>query len=327
MEELENEVREMIRRRKELQAKQEWKAELRPGLAKIRKHLYDLFERDFREMKNLVENKYLEDSHLLANPAEILKLVEQDFDSLITTLGKVAGEKAAELHNQLETAAELKLGSFSAGVFADRRIDMNPTVSIKTAGWMQKSVQATKGAFYTAQPAGIIGGVLGGIVGAAVGFLFGGFGAGPGAIWGAQIGGSIFAVYGLGMGAREGLKTVKQADKREVQKVIGPMLEEGMRVCRTLIEDIIADLEKPIVLEIEKQLNQKLAECDQNLHMLSEARKLSATEANERLNGLKVPYREVTELIEKVDQLVTRIVHTCSETPQTEVNSVEWADE
>jgi GTP-binding protein EngB required for normal cell division len=150
----------------------EWRDQLQRGMQAMSTQLEQRCRRGFDQLRATVEQDYLYDQRLLAEPAQISDRLQTEMMLLIGELGSDANRAAGRLLAELRAATNTEFQAAVAPLQIQVAGASERFARLKTATPLGSQ---QNGAILAEQGTGaLIGGILGGFVGAATGYVLGG---------------------------------------------------------------------------------------------------------------------------------------------------------
>jgi len=150
----------------------EWRDQLERGMQAMSTQLEQRCRRGFDQLRTTVEQNYLYDRRLLAEPAQISDRLQTEMMLLIGELGsdanRAAGKLLAELRAATNTEFQVVVAPLQIQVAGASERLARLTVATSPGFQQNDAILAEQGT------GALIGGILGGFVGAAAGYVLGG---------------------------------------------------------------------------------------------------------------------------------------------------------
>jgi ribosome biogenesis GTPase A len=276
-----------------------WRTQLSDGVNDIRTEMNDVLQEGFERVRTQ-SNRYLDDPRLLAEPAQIVSLLEVDIDALMSSLSQHLSQQAATLHSKLERATGLDINPYEVDELGGVGSSLSAaTADIKQVGWWDKTLQVARNASFSLSTAGTIGGLLGGTLG----LVLGGVGAPIGYGLGAMIGSGLAGIAGLITGTKEGMTQVKERSRHAVAQVLIPFINKSQSQSSKSLLKAVTELERTMRDELSDQLRREQDTNNRSLEAILESRKLSQAQIAQKKEALQRPLQQLNQVLSQAEQL------------------------
>ncbi len=314
---LESKLQDTSERLKQLQGNSSaWQYQLNEGIQDTQKELFRELSREIEQIKRRSQD-YMEDSRFLEDPPQIARLLETDFDSMMSTLSEKLSQKAGNLHVEIVNSTGLNmnplaidsldwrnLGEDSSEV---RELEGLSQVKAPQADWWTKAVDMVYKGGFKATAGTTVGTLLGGTLGGIAGLLFGGAGAVPGAQIGMALGSVLGGVKGFSDGAKDALSQIQERNqilaKREISKIINPYIIDNQLLCKAALEDMVTKLSRTMRNDLQQQIKRERELCDRSLRSFQKTLKLSQEQMIRKMAELKGPLQQLTDFQKAAEKL------------------------